>query len=82
LNANHRTLSEVNPMSQEYTSGKADSDTAEGWLDDPEYVGAATAHRWIEDHNASWDEFLEDCPNAVVIGKGIMSDTIFKWLGY
>ena len=59
------------------------SDTAENWIDNPEYVGVATAHRWIEnEHGASWDEFLQDNPSAVVIGSGVMSDTIFKWLGY
>ena len=58
------------------------TDTAEGWQDDPEYVSVSTAHRWIDDHDASWSEFLEDNPNAVVIGSGIMSDVIFNWLGY
>jgi hypothetical protein len=57
-------------------------DTAENWIEYPEFVEAATAHHWIDEHDLSWDDFLADNPTAVVIGRGIMSDTIFKWLGY
>jgi len=58
--------------------GGGDRDTAEGWIDNPAQVNVATVKRWLAQHSASFEEFIED--NGVKDSYG--SDRVFEWLGY
>ena len=55
-----------------------ETDTAEGWIDNPADVGIEVVKQWLAEHDASLDEFIAD--NGTCESYG--SDKVFAWLGY
>jgi len=54
------------------------SDTAEGWIENPEWINVATVKAWLAQHHASFDAFVEDNGES----EAYRSDVVFAWLGY
>lgn len=54
------------------------TDSAAGWIDQPEMITRATAEAWINEHDVCIGEFFEEYGER----ETYSSRDVFIWLGY